>query len=131
MRLSKDGRIFYGQIMATPCRAFGCKNLVTKRTMKGYCDAHAQLRYNWQHSKSASERGYGSAWKRLRVQVLQRDSYLCQACKKDGRYTTATDVDHIIAKAHGGTDEPSNLQSLCKSCHQAKTAREGRAGKKF
>jgi len=36
----------------------------------------------------------------------------------------ASCVDHIKAKAHGGTDEDSNLESLCWSCHAAKTARE-------
>ena len=27
----------------------------------------------------------------------------------------ATDVDHIVPKVHGGSDEPANLQSLCAS----------------
>ncbi|MCS0183928.1 HNH endonuclease [Vibrio alginolyticus] len=33
-------------------------------------------------------------------------------------------MDHIIAREHGGTDEISNLEALCRSCHKAKTARE-------
>ncbi|ELV2160624.1 HNH endonuclease [Escherichia coli] len=36
----------------------------------------------------------------------------------------AKTVDHIIPKAHGGSDADSNLQSLCWPCHKAKTARE-------
>ncbi|MEG9303316.1 HNH endonuclease signature motif containing protein [Psychrobacter celer] len=36
----------------------------------------------------------------------------------------ATDVDHIINKAKGGSDDPSNLQSLCRKCHRSKTANE-------
>ncbi|MDM7498745.1 HNH endonuclease, partial [Escherichia coli] len=36
----------------------------------------------------------------------------------------ARTVDHIIPKAHGGTDDDSNLESLCLECHRAKTARE-------
>jgi 5-methylcytosine-specific restriction endonuclease McrA len=31
-------------------------------------------------------------------------------------------VDHIITKARGGTDDPSNLQALCRECHSRKTA---------
>lgn len=115
----------------TPCRAIGCAAIVG-RADKGFCDAHAHQRYGWnksQKGRTASQRGYGSAWRRLRTQILQRDSYLCQSCKAQGRYVTATDVDHILAKAHGGTDDPSNLQSLCRSCHQTKTATEGRAGR--
>ncbi|RWT91976.1 HNH endonuclease, partial [Raoultella ornithinolytica] len=33
-------------------------------------------------------------------------------------------VDHIKAKAHGGTDDDSNLESLCWPCHRTKTGRE-------
>jgi len=34
----------------------------------------------------------------------------------------ATDVDHIVPKVHGGTDDTSNLQSLCAAHHRLKTA---------
>jgi len=37
---------------------------------------------------------------------------------------TATEVDHIIPKAKGGTDDMSNLQAINKECHKKKTARE-------
>jgi 5-methylcytosine-specific restriction endonuclease McrA len=33
-------------------------------------------------------------------------------------------VDHITPKAQGGTDDLSNLQSICDPCHAEKTARE-------
>ncbi|HCL5939948.1 TPA: HNH endonuclease [Citrobacter freundii] len=36
----------------------------------------------------------------------------------------AETVDHIKPKAHGGTDDLSNLESICSGCHKAKTARE-------
>jgi 5-methylcytosine-specific restriction protein A len=36
----------------------------------------------------------------------------------------ATAVDHIIAKADGGTDDDENLQPICDECHRMKTARE-------
>ena len=34
------------------------------------------------------------------------------------------EADHIVPLHRGGKDEWSNLQSLCKDCHAAKTARE-------
>lgn len=56
--------------------------------------------------------------------ILRRDQYLCQPCKKYGFLTTANEVDHIIPKAQGGTDNPEQLQAICKVCHKAKTQAE-------
>ena len=35
----------------------------------------------------------------------------------------ATEVDHIIELALGGTNTIDNVQPLCKECHKAKTAK--------
>lgn len=67
----------------------------------------------------------GRPWRRLREQVLQRDSYLCQRCLALGRYQEASEVDHIIPVAKGGSDQLSNLAAICTPCHKAKTAGEG------
>jgi hypothetical protein len=37
-----------------------------------------------------------------------------------GVLVAAKTVDHIKAKAHGGTDDDSNLESLCWPCHKTK-----------
>lgn len=68
-------------------------------------------------------RGYGTAWDKLRLQKLA-DQPLCEPCKRVGRVTAATAVDHIKPKAKGGTDDWDNLQSICESCHKAKTSRD-------
>jgi len=80
---------------------------------------------------SRHERGYGSAWVKLRATVLQRDMFLCQPCLRVGRPTPAREVDHIKPKAQDGEDDPDNLQAICKPCHGEKTRRENieRAGK--
>lgn len=70
------------------------------------------------------ERGYGSAWDKLRLVILSRDCYLCQPCKHNGRVTPATAVDHIKPKSQGGTDDDDNLQAICGDCHAVKTAAE-------
>jgi len=75
---------------------------------------------------SRHQRGYGWAWEQLRVRILDRDCSLCQPCLRAQRVTVATEVDHIIPKAAGGTDEPSNLQAICNTCHFAKTAAESK-----
>ncbi|MFW4112699.1 HNH endonuclease, partial [Klebsiella pneumoniae] len=43
---------------------------------------------------------------------------------RNGRAVAAKTVDHIKAKAHGGTDDDSNLESICYACHKSKTAVE-------
>jgi 5-methylcytosine-specific restriction protein A len=77
---------------------------------------------------SAARRGYGHHWRLIRLAHLRRNP-LCVECLTDGRSIAATDVDHVVARARGGTDESKNLQSLCHAHHSRKTAREdGRFG---
>lgn len=122
-----DDSIFLGVLMPSQipraCRKRGCPGTTTDRS--GYCPRH--LYEGWQQhqrGQSRHQRGYGSKWDRLRPIVLDRDKHLCQECLRNGRYTPAETVDHITAKANGGTDDLSNLESLCKPCHRAKTAVE-------
>lgn len=67
------------------------------------------------------ERGYGTEWIKRREYILARDEMLCQPCLAKNKLTKATEVDHIIPKAQGGTDDESNLQSICEDCHRDKT----------
>lgn len=76
-----------------------------------------------------SQRGYGWAWEQLRAKVLTREP-LCRMCRAAGRAVIATTVDHIKPKHLGGTDHEANLQPLCKPCHDAKTAKEGRTARR-
>ena len=81
---------------------------------------------NWS-KESRHKRGYGSGWDKIRLIVLKCDNGLCQCSKCQGgkiRVTPATEVDHIIPKAKGGTDRLDNLQSINKQCHKIKTAAE-------
>lgn len=64
-------------------------------------------------------------WKQMRNAHI-RDEPLCRECKKQGRITAGREVDHIIP--HENKPElmwdAHNLQTLCRSCHSAKTMRE-------
>ncbi len=72
-------------------------------------------------------RGYGTAWEKLRAQVMRRDKGLCRVCLAGGRAMVAHEVDHKQSKAKGGTDDLANLQAICRKCHKIKTAAdEGR-----
>lgn len=79
---------------------------------------------------SDQQRTRGSAWMRIRAQVLARDAGLCQVCKAAGRLTLAAEVDHIRELADGGSDDAANLQAICRPCHVDKSTRaqQRRAG---
>lgn len=50
----------------------------------------------------------------VKAYVLHRDGYQCQKCKaKNGKLH----VHHIVFRSKGGTNAPSNLISLCETCH--------------
>ena len=108
------------------CRYSGCSGTTTHRS--GYCEKHQPTESSWapwQRKKgSSSQRGYGSEWRKLRAMILERDNHLCQEHLKQGVIKAGHHVDHIVSKAQEGTDEPSNLQTLCHSCHAHKTATE-------
>lgn len=63
-----------------------------------------------------------SAWRTtIRDAVLERDGYVCQACKNPVQGPDAT-VDHIIPAALTGepVNNMSNLRTLCRSCNSKK-----------
>ena len=104
------------------CRAPGCHALTDK---PGYCARHMHLAPKaWENKseKSLSRMG-GRARQRARDQLFQSNP-LCVHCEREGITRLATERDHIIPLAEGGTEHPSNTQGLCKECHQAKTQQE-------
>lgn len=59
----------------------------------------------------------------LRYEVLKRARYRCELCGVSAEHK-ALEVDHIIPRNRGGTDDTSNLQSLCYSCNAMKRDRD-------
>lgn len=66
------------------------------------------------------------AWERLRLQVLNRDHWLCQFCLRNGRMAYAREVHHLVPVEDDPALalSPDNLVSLCRSCHEG-TKRRG------
>ena len=64
-------------------------------------------------------------WRRLRAWVLAREP-LCRECRRKGRVTQGTEVDHIDGDSFNNARE--NLQGLCKPCHTRKTNQHDGAG---
>lgn len=52
----------------------------------------------------------------LRNQIYERDSFKCVWCEA----TRELSIDHIKPLSKGGSDEPENLQTLCRSCNSRK-----------
>jgi hypothetical protein len=59
------------------------------------------------------ERCDPETWAIIRKGVLKRDRYRCQGCGGTQRLR----VHHIIPISAGGSDDPSNLITLCSDCH--------------
>jgi 5-methylcytosine-specific restriction protein A len=92
-----------------------------------FCDEHAKQeagRYERYDRNPAVRKRYDRTWKRIRDRYISEHP-LCEECKKAGRLTPAEEVHHIISLSKGGTNEDSNLMSLCKRCHSSITAKEG------
>lgn len=63
------------------------------------------------------QKGTNYGFENTRAFVLNRDKYTCQCCKgkhKDSKL----EVHHIIFRSQGGSDEESNLITLCHTCHK-------------
>ena len=102
-----------------PCAYPGCDVLVRF----GRCDDHRQALVFERDPER--QRLYNlAAWEQRRLLQLAREPW-CAECLRNGIYTPASDVDHVVP--HRG-DQLSfmtgELQSLCHSCHSKKTIAE-------
>ena len=73
-------------------------------------------------------RGTGR-YKRLRKRILTAEP-LCRPCRKAGLTMGAQELDHIVPahKAPKRFWDRSNLQPICRACHEKKSSEERREG---
>lgn len=69
----------------------------------------------WSHRTKSS--GYISG--SIRYKILKRARFRCELCGTSAEHK-ALEVDHILPRNNGGSDEESNLQALCYSCNAMK-----------
>ena len=85
---------------------------------------------HWNHASTLTVRlppsvATAAKWQRVSKAYLRKHQ-LCVKCMAEGKYVTATVVDHIVP--HRGDHylmwSDTNWQALCKSCHDRKTGNE-------
>jgi 5-methylcytosine-specific restriction protein A len=100
-----------------PLRAcLRCGDLVDIRAYRAHQQHHVD-----EGRPSARRRGYDAGWERIAAEHLELEPW-CRFHLERGEHVRATEVDHILARRAGGTDDHDNLRSLCKSCHSRRTA---------
>ena len=94
-----------------------------------YCHVHAPIMLKGKKEKAKggwdkdSNKFYNSKrW--IAVRNMFRELFpLCQACLRLGKHTPMHAVDHIKPLKEGGDPfDFTNLESLCESCHNRKSA---------
>jgi 5-methylcytosine-specific restriction enzyme A len=83
----------------------------------GRCEQHA--RQQWAKKVDAPKRITGRRLQARREALFRRQP-LCEICKSKGYIVLATQRDHRIPLAEGGTEDIDNEQALCEPCNREK-----------
>ena len=84
----------------------------------GTFDPHALRNPEILQKKWLYQKGINYGFANTKAYVLTRDGYTCQHCQgksKDQRL----EVHHIVFRNQQGSDDESNLLTLCKTCHDS------------
>jgi 5-methylcytosine-specific restriction endonuclease McrA len=110
--LVKNLDTIYGRHVTGECRV--CGNPVGDTRLRKYCSQKCRsLAY-----QTATE----LSWQTVRKRVLRRDDRECVRCGADGTDRgVELEVDHVVPLSRGGAAlAESNLQTLCRDCHELK-----------
>ena len=113
-----------------PCSYPGCPRLV--ESGERYCTEHARIaakHYELYERDPAARKRYNAEWRRIRERYVAAHP-LCERCLKEGRYTPAEHVHHILPLSEGGTNDEANLMAVCRSCHSKIHAARGDSWKR-
>jgi hypothetical protein len=82
----------------------------------GTFDPHALKNPDVLQNKRLYQKGINYGFANTKAYVLTRDGYACQHCKGKSK-DTRLEVHHLIFRSQNGSDEETNLLTLCKTCH--------------
>jgi len=112
------------------CNEISCNTLIPMS--ERYCAAHKRdniQRRNSHYDKNFRNKKHqifysSSEWRKIRKIVMIKAGGLCASCMDMNIVTNADVVDHIVPITIDYTKrlEESNLQPLCHTCHNKKTA---------
>lgn len=88
-----------------------------EKRLEDYFEQRGDSIFN--HRKKSS--GYISGT--IRYEILKRAKFRCELCGISAE-KKALEVDHILPRNNGGTDDESDLQALCYSCNAMKRDRD-------
>ena len=81
-----------------------------------YIPDDSTTNYNNKHIIDCNDKFY--YWILLRADIIIRDNFTCKMCKRHFEYNLSIlTVHHIISRKNNGSDDPKNLMTLCKHCH--------------
>lgn len=83
----------------------------------GQFDPHLMQNPELKYEPWGYQKGKNYGFENTKEMVLNRDKYTCQYCKgkhKDSKL----EVHHIIYRSNHGSDDESNLITLCQTCHK-------------
>lgn len=106
-----------------PCSHAGCGVLV--RDGSGRCPKHPKA--TWAKKPTATKRITGRPLQRMRAALFDAKPF-CAECERQGVLTLATERDHIVCLEEGGPDDDTNVQGLCRDCHDTKSKAERARG---
>jgi len=89
------------------------------------CEKERQRRRD--RSRRPGWQRYDAAYRAAREQVLAEEDR-CWLCHEPGDERDPLEADHVVPKAHGGTDDRSNLRAAHRSCNRRRARRLGTPG---
>jgi len=84
----------------------------------GYFDGVAVARKYWHSARCRRNISV-----RVRHTILERDGFRCCDCGASASTGAVLEVDHTIPVSKGGSNDPSNLRTLCSDCNRGKSDR--------
>jgi len=77
---------------------------------------------HWWRGRGAAKTPYPEYQTRERIR--RRDGYTCRVCGcRGGEGGADLHVDHVVPRKWGGSNDPSNLRTLCRRCHGVRHVR--------